>query len=88
MVSMSIVKRMSNIQDELPARARRRARRTGRPLCAVVEEGLHQALTTAAVGQSYALPDRSVGEFSEQDPLDAYSWHDLREVVYGDPERR
>ena len=75
------------IQDELLARAKRHARRTGRPLRAVVEEGLRQLLSTESPPQSYILPDHSVGEAGGRDPLEAYSWQDLRDVIYAGPER-
>ncbi len=71
-----------NIQDELLARAKRHAQRTGRPLRAVVEEGLRQVLPTKSPRGQYVLPDYSVGEAGGRDPLEAYSWQDLREVIY------
>ena len=85
---MGFMKTTLNIQDELLARAKRHAQRTGRPLRAVVEEGLRRVLSTAAPRQRYLLPDQSVGEAGGRDPLEAYSWQDLREVIYGEPERR
>ena len=75
-----------NIQDELLSRAKRHARRTGRPLRAVVEEGLRQVLSTESSRGRYRLPDHSVGEAGGRDPLEAYSWQDLREVIYGKPD--
>ncbi len=77
-----------DIQDELLARAKRHAQRTGRPLRAVVEEGLRRTLEAAAPAGSYVLPDHSVGEAGGRDPLEAYSWQDLRGVIYGEPEGR
>ena len=74
-----------NIQDELLARAKRHAHRTGRPLRAVVEEGLRKVLSTKSPRERYILPDHSVGETGGKDPLEAYSWQDLREVIYGEP---
>ncbi len=79
-----------NIQDELLARAKRHAQRTGRPLRAVVEEGLREeglrkVLSTESPHDRYILPDHSVGEAGGRDPLEAYSWQDLREVIYGEP---
>ena len=75
-----------NIQDELLTRAKRHARRTGRPLRAVVEEGLRQVLSTESPRGQYVLPDYSVGEAGGRDPLESYSWQDLREVIYGKPD--
>ena len=88
MASMGIMKTTLNIQDELLARAKRHARRTGRPLRAVVEEGLRQVLSKADPNQRYVLPDHSVGEAGGKDPLEAYSWQHLREVIYGEPDLR
>ena len=88
MANMGSMKTTIVIQDELLARAKRHARRTGRPLRAVVEEGLRQLLSTEAPPQSYVLPDHSVGEAGGRDPLESYSWQDLREIIYAGPERR
>ncbi len=73
------------IQDELLARAKRHAKQTGRPLRAVVEEGLRQVLASPTNREPYVLPDLSVGEPSAPDPLETYSWQDLREEIYGKP---
>ena len=73
------------IQDALLARAKLHARRTGRPLRAVVEEGLRLALSAQPTHPPYQLPDHSVGEAGATDPLEAYSWQDLREIIYEDP---
>ena len=85
MGKMGTMKTTVDIQDELLARAKRHARRTGRPLRAVVEEGLRQVLSSAAPQPRYRLPDESVGESGRRDPLEAYSWQDLRGVIYGEP---
>ena len=76
------------IQDTLLERAKQHARRTGRPLRAVVEEGLRLALSASGPDRPYMLPDHSVGEAGASDPLEAYSWQDLRAVIYGEPESR
>ncbi len=73
------------IQDELLARAKRHAKQTGRPLRAVVEEGLRQVLASPTNRERYVLPDLSVGEPSAPDPLETYSWQDLRDEIYGKP---
>ena len=36
----------------------------------------------------YQLPDYSVGEAGANDPLQAYSWQELREIIYEDPTPR
>ena len=88
MGNMVSVKTTLDIRDELLARAKRHARATGRPLRAVVEEGLRQVLAGSAVRRRYRLPDLSVGEAGGADPLEAYSWQDLRAIIYGNPESR
>ncbi len=88
MASMGVMKTTLDIQDELLLRAKRHAQCTGRPLRAVVEEGLRQVLPTAGTHRRYRLPDHSVGEAGGNDPLETYSWQDLREVIYGVPGSR
>ena len=82
---MGIVKTTLEIQDQLIARAKRYARRTGRPLRAVVEEGLRRVLSDAARPTSYELPDCSVGDPDAPDPLETWSWQDLRDEIYSRP---
>lgn len=74
-----------DIPDALLVRAKRYARRNGRPLRAVVEEGLRLVLSTPVVRARYRLPDMSVGDRKGPDPVEAYSWQDLRGMIYGDP---
>ena len=81
-----MVKTTIDIHDELLVRAKRHAQRTGRPLRAVVEEGLRQVLAVAESPARYKLPDLSVGRVGEPDPLEAYSWPELRDIIYGEPE--
>ncbi len=77
-----------DIQDELMARAKRHAKRTGRPLRAVVEEGLRQVLSNSTPNPRYKVPDRSVGNPKAEDPLETLTWQDLREEIYGKPRAR
>ncbi len=73
-----------DIADALFARAKTLARRTGRPLRALVEEGLRRVLEEASEdGQRYRLPDRSVGKAGADNPLEDWSWQDLRNEIYG-----
>lgn len=74
-----------DIHDDLLARAKRHARETGVPLRAVVEEGLRLALSAPERVEGYRLPDLSVGDPNAGDPLEAYTWQDLSEVIYGRP---
>ena len=76
------------IQDELMVRAKRYAKRVGRPLRAVIEDGLRRLLAETSPDVRYHLPDRSVGDPDATDPLDAWSWQDLREEIYGEPRPR
>ena len=72
------------IQDELIRRAKRYAKRTGRPFRAVVEEGLRNVLSDTPRPKRYELPDYSVGDASASDPLEAWSWQDLRDEIYAE----
>jgi len=76
------------IDDVLLSRAKDHARRTGRPLGAVVEDGLSLALSADSTHQKYTLPDLSVGNPDNSNPLEAHPWQDTRELVYGVPGRR
>ena len=71
-----------DIHDELLVRAKQHARDTGRPLRAVVEEGLRVVLHTREIAESYRLPDLSIGDPTDADPLEAYSWQDLSEMIH------
>ena len=81
---MAIMKTTLDIHDDLLLRAKRHARRLGRPLRAVVEEGLRQVLAAPAARSPYRLPDLSAGDADAPDPLESYSWQDLRDTIYGD----
>jgi hypothetical protein len=72
-----------DISDALLARAKRHASRTGKPLRALVEEGLRQVLSTESARPKYELPDCSVGNARAPNPLEALSWQDLRNEIYG-----
>ncbi len=81
------MKTTMEIHDELFARAKRHARQTGRPLRAVVEDGLRAVLDAAPSTEPYRLPDLSIGDPTDADPLEAYSWQDLSEIIYEHPEK-
>ena len=80
---MAAMKTTLDIHDELLARAKRHAKETGRPLRAVVEDGLRRVLVTTKP-RRYKLPDLRVGNANAPDPLATYSWPELRELIYGD----
>lgn len=71
------------IQTALLERARRHAQQAGKPLRAIIEEGLRRVLEAEAAPSGYQLPDRSVGEPGAPNPLESLSWQDLREEIYG-----
>lgn len=73
-----------DIHDELLARAKQHARDTGQSLRAVVEDGLRRVLALAAPRRPYILPDLRVGNPSGDDPLERYSWPELRDQIYDD----
>lgn len=70
------------IADDLLERARQHARRTGRPVRALIEEGLRLALRSERAPARHRLVDRSVGNPRDPNPLDAFSWQDLRDEIY------
>ena len=88
MGSMGTVKTTVDIHDELLVRAKRHAKETGRPLRALVEDGLRHALASAANRHPYRLPDCRVGNAAAADPLAGLSWPELRDLIYGDPGTR
>lgn len=77
------VKTTVEIQDGLFERARQHARRSGRPLRSLIEEGLRLALQAESRAGRYRLPDRSVGKPGAANPLESLSWQDLRAEIYG-----
>jgi hypothetical protein len=77
------VKTTLDIHDTLLQRAKRLAARTGRPLRAVVEDGLRLVLASEQDESVYELADCSVGSPQGPNPLEAMSWQDLRDVIYG-----
>ena len=70
------------IADDLLARARQHARRTGQPVRALIEEGLRLALRSEPAPAKYHLADRSAGNPRDPNPLEALSWQDLRDEIY------
>ncbi len=77
-----------DIKDELLVRAKKFAKRSGKPLRAVVEDGLRLALAQSRTSQAYDLPDFSVGDPDAVDPLESLTWQDLRNEIYGEPSTR
>lgn len=77
-----------DINDDLLSRARKLARRSGKPLRAIVEEALRLSLAQAQSMREYRLPDRSICKPDAPDQLERLSWQDLRAEIYGEPDRR
>jgi hypothetical protein len=71
------------ISDALLERAKRYARKSGKPLRALVEEGLRRVLEASPMSTRYEVPDRSVGKSGDPNPLEGLSWQDLRDEIYG-----
>ncbi|HKY34554.1 MAG TPA: hypothetical protein VJN18_01335 [Polyangiaceae bacterium] len=78
-----------DIQDVLLLRAKRLSKRTGKPLRALVEEGLQHVLSNpSGAAKKYVLRDCRVGDPAGPNPLESWSWQDLRDEIYGEPGRR
>jgi hypothetical protein len=73
------------IHDQLFARAQRKARRDGRTMRSLIEEGLRRCLDEdpQPKGERYRLPDQSVGDPKGPNPLESMSWPELRDEIYG-----
>jgi hypothetical protein len=83
MGSISWVKTTVDISDALFIRAKRHARRTGKPMRALLEEGLRRVLEADVPAEPFVMPDLSVGAEGGSNPLEARSWQDLRDEIYG-----
>ncbi len=79
---MGEVKTTVDVHDELLLRAKRHAKETGQSLRAVIEEGLRLVLETPKE-TGYRLPDLRVGDPNGPNPLEKYTWPELRELIYG-----
>lgn len=78
-----------DIQDALLLRAKKLSKRTGRPLRALVEEGLQHVLAEQSkTTPKYVMRDCRVGNPSDPNPLESWTWADLRDEIYGEPGRR
>lgn len=77
-----------DIHDELLVRAKRRAKVQGRSLRSLVEDGLRLVLSPRGHRRAYTMPDLREGDPQGPDPLERYSWPELRELIYGDPGTR
>jgi Arc/MetJ family transcription regulator len=71
------------ISDALLTRAKRYAKKNGKSLRVIVEEGIRRVLDAEPARSGYKLPDRSVGNPRTKNPLEALTWQDLRDEIYG-----
>ena len=71
------------ISDAVFERARKHARKTGKSLRALIEEGLQLVLRAGEKRPRYRLPDRSIGSPRDPNPLESLSWQELRDEIYG-----
>jgi len=71
-----------DVADELLERARGHARRTGQSVRALIEEGLRLVLQAERKPAEFRLPDRSVGDRRNGNPLEAFSWQDRGDEIY------
>lgn len=71
-----------DIHSELLVRAKRYASDNRRSLRSVVEEGLRRVLEARPIASGYRMPDCSKGDPRDADPLAAYTWQDLSEMIY------
>jgi hypothetical protein len=72
-----------DLSDSLLLRAKRHARKIGKPLRAVVEDGLRRILDDPPKTKRYVLRDCSVGNPRAPNPLEWRTWQDLRDEIYG-----
>ncbi len=76
-----------DISDALLTRAKRHARKVGKPLRAIIEDGLRKVLQSESTTTRYTLRDLSVGRTGGRNPLESMSWQDVRDEIYGRPHR-
>ena len=67
-------------------RAKRYASTRGTTLGAVIEDALRLLLSSQSPRRNYVLPDLRVGNSGGTDPLERYSWPELRDEIYSDQE--
>lgn len=70
------------IHDVLLERARLRAKETGQPLRAIIEDGLRELLAKPKPTTKYKMKDASYGNPGDPDPLRNYTWEELRDIIY------
>lgn len=71
-----------DISDALLERAKRHARRSGKSLRTLIEDGLRRVLSDPPAALAYRLADRSVGVRGAPNPLEERTWDELRAEIY------
>ncbi len=82
---MGSMKKTLDISDQLPVRTKRDANKSGHSFSVVTEERLRQVPDTPVPRSCNRLSDLSVGNPDSADPMERYSWQDLRDIIYGHP---
>ena len=72
------------IQVELLSRAKQYASDSCHPLRSVVDEGLRLVLFGETTQAPYVLHNHRFGGPETYDPLVAYTWAELCDIIYGD----
>lgn len=70
------------INDMLLERARHRAKETGQPLRAVIEDGLRQLLAKPLPKTRYKMKNLSYGNPDDPDPMQNLTWEEIRDIIY------
>ena len=70
------------INDMLLERARHRAKETGQPLRAVIEDGLRQLLAKPLPKTRYKMKNLSYGNPDDPDPMQNLTWDEIRDIIY------
>ncbi len=70
------------INDTLLDRARLRAKETGQPLRAVIEDGLRQLLAKPLPKTRYKMEDCRYGNPEDPDPMRNLTWEEIRDIIY------
>lgn len=82
---MGQMKTTIDIHDVLLERAKRHAKARGCTLRAVVEDGIRRVLDEPVPAAPYKLEDCRVGDPDGENPLEGYTWPELRDLIYEVP---
>lgn len=74
-----------DIHDELLVRAKLHAKKTGRTLRSVIEDGLRKTLSDKQPRKRYGMSrNLTTGNPGDPNPFENLSWEDVREMIYED----